>query len=63
MVVTGDATQVDLPFGQMSGLIEAADLLEMIDGISVCRLTSADVVRHTLVQSVVDAYAELDRKK
>jgi len=63
MVVTGDATQVDLPFGQMSGLIEAADLLEKVDGISVCRLTSADVVRHPLVQSVVDAYAELDRKK
>ena len=63
MVVTGDVTQVDLPFGQMSGLIEAADLLEKIDGISVCRLTSADVVRHPLVQSVVDAYAELDKKK
>ena len=63
MVVTGDVTQVDLPFGQMSGLIEAADLLEKIDGISVCRLTSADVVRHPLVQSVVDAYAELDKKR
>jgi len=63
MVVTGDITQVDLPYGQMSGLIEAADLLEKVDGISVCRLTSADVVRHPLVQSVVDAYAELDKKR
>ena len=63
MVVTGDVTQVDLPFGQISGLIEAADLLEKVRGISVCRLTSADVVRHPLVQSVVDAYAELDKKR
>ena len=62
MVVTGDVTQVDLPFGQSSGLIEAADLLENIEGIAVCRLTSADVVRHPLVQRVVDAYAELDQQ-
>ena len=62
MVVTGDVTQVDLPFGQLSGLLEAADLLANVDGISVCRLTSADVVRHPLVQRVVDAYAELDKK-
>ena len=63
MVVTGDVTQIDLPYGQKSGLIEAADLLEKVEGISVCRLTSADVVRHPLVQSVVDAYAELDKKR
>jgi len=60
MVVTGDVTQVDLPSGQLSGLIEAADLLETVKGISVCRLTSADVVRHPLVQRVVEAYSRKD---
>mgnify|MGYP003327797095 CR=1 FL=1 len=60
MVVTGDVTQIDLPFGQLSGLVEAADLLETVEGVSVCRLTSADVVRHPLVQRVVDAYSRKD---
>ena len=58
MVVTGDVTQIDLPRGQLSGLIEAAEVLKDIQGIAICRLTSADVVRHPLVQSVVDAYAK-----
>ena len=62
MVVTGDVTQVDLPPGQLSGLVEAAELLEKVEGVSVCRLTSGDVVRHQLVQRVVDAYARKDRK-
>ena len=56
MVVTGDITQVDLPKGQLSGLIEAVNVLEKIKGIAICRLTSADVVRHSLVQKIVDAY-------
>ncbi len=60
MVVTGDVTQIDLPSGQLSGLVEAADLLENIEGVAVCRLTSADVVRHPLVQRVVDAYSLKD---
>ena len=63
MVVTGDQTQIDLPFGQLSGLIEASNLLEKIEGIAVCRLTSADVVRHPLVQRVVEAYALLDKER
>ena len=58
MVVTGDITQVDLPRGQLSGLVEAIEVLEKIQSISICRLTSADVVRHQIVQSVVDAYAK-----
>tara|TARA_B100000029_G_scaffold494721_1_gene558856 strand:+ start:588 stop:1559 length:972 start_codon:yes stop_codon:yes gene_type:complete len=61
MVVTGDVTQIDLPVGHLSGLVEAAELLESVDGVSVCRLTSADVVRHPLVQRVVDAYARKER--
>ncbi|RZO50166.1 MAG: PhoH family protein, partial [Prochlorococcus sp. MED-G132] len=60
MVVTGDTTQVDLPPGQLSGLVDAAEVLADINGVAVCRLTSADVVRHPLVQRVVDAYARRD---
>ena len=56
MVVTGDTTQVDLPPGQKSGLKEAIQVLENVDGIAISYLTSADVVRHPLVQKVVDAY-------
>ena len=62
MVVTGDVTQVDLPLGQLSGLVEAAELLAGVEGVSVCHLTSADVVRHQLVQRVVDAYARKGRR-
>ncbi len=61
MVVNGDVTQVDLPAGQKSGLLEASELLKSVDGVAVCRLTSADIVRHPLVQKVVDAYANKDR--
>ena len=56
MVVTGDVTQVDLPSGQLSGLVEATKVLEKVKGISICHLTSADVVRHSIVQKVVEAY-------
>ena len=63
MVVTGDITQVDLPQGQLSGLVEASELLESIKGVAVCRLTSSDVVRHPLVQRVVDAYASKDKRR
>ena len=61
MVVTGDTTQVDLPPGQLSGLVEASEVLDGVEGVAVCRLTSADVVRHPLVQRVVDAYARRDK--
>jgi len=61
MVVTGDITQVDLPPGQLSGLVEASEVLYGVEGVAVCRLTSADVVRHPLVQRVVDAYARRDK--
>ncbi|BEV35730.1 PhoH family protein [Synechococcus sp. M16CYN] len=60
MVVTGDVTQVDLPKGQLSGLLEASNVLNGVAGIAVCHLTSADVVRHQLVQRIVEAYARRD---
>ncbi len=68
MVVTGDLTQVDLPSGVRSGLRDALDTLEGIQGISVVRLGSRDVVRHPLVARIVDAYdqraaAEGDKRR
>ncbi len=57
MVVTGDVTQVDLPKGKKSGLVEAERILRDIEGIRFVHLTQEDVVRHTLVQKIIDAYA------
>ena len=56
VVVTGDVTQTDLPFGKRSGLAEALEILDGIPEIGMVRLTSKDVVRHELVQRIVDAY-------
>ena len=56
MIVTGDLTQVDLPKSQRSGLRDALDKLQGIPGISTVRFTQADIVRHPLVQRIVDAY-------
>ena len=56
VVVTGDVTQTDLPYGKRSGLAEALEILGDIPEIGVVRLTSKDVVRHELVQRIVDAY-------
>jgi phosphate starvation-inducible PhoH-like protein len=55
-VVTGDVSQIDLPKGAMSGLIDAERVLKRVKGIAVTRFTSADVVRHPLVARIVDAY-------
>jgi phosphate starvation-inducible protein PhoH and related proteins len=55
-VVTGDVTQVDLPGGATSGLVEARQLLEGIEGIAFCTFTELDVVRHPLVQKIIRAY-------
>jgi phosphate starvation-inducible PhoH-like protein len=55
-VVTGDATQVDLPKGQASGLVDARDVLKGVRGIAITEFQSEDVVRHPLVQAIVDAY-------
>jgi phosphate starvation-inducible PhoH-like protein len=56
MIVTGDPSQVDLPPGQTSGLAEATRLLAGVEGISHVAFTSADVIRHELVQRIVEAY-------
>ena len=55
-VVTGDVSQIDLPKGAMSGLIDAERVLKRVKGIAIPRFTSADVVRHPLVARIVDAY-------
>jgi phosphate starvation-inducible PhoH-like protein len=56
VVVTGDVTQIDLAQGKLSGLVDARDLLKGIPGIEFVFLTKADIVRHPLVQRIVDAY-------
>ena len=60
-VITGDATQIDLPKGTMSGLKHAARILEGVDGISFTRFAAQDVVRHPLVQRIVEAYAAAEQ--
>jgi phosphate starvation-inducible protein PhoH and related proteins len=55
-VVTGDISQIDLPKGQLSGLVEAEHILKRVKGIAHTRFTSADVMRHPLVARIVDAY-------
>lgn len=59
-VVTGDITQVDLPDGQPSGLIDAVRLLKSIDGIGICSFSADDVVRHPLVQLIIREYDRRD---
>ena len=62
VVITGDETQKDLPAGQASGLDVAVNVVKNIDDISICRLSSKDVVRHPLVQKIVKAYEEYESK-
>ncbi|WP_454762909.1 PhoH family protein [Cupriavidus campinensis] len=57
-VITGDTTQIDLPRGQKSGLVEAQHVLREVRGVAFTRFTSIDVVRHPLVARIVDAYDE-----
>jgi phosphate starvation-inducible protein PhoH and related proteins len=63
MVVTGDVTQVDLPSGTTSGLRVVQDILEGVEDVSFCRLTSQDVVRHKLVGRIVEAYGRYDAEQ
>ncbi len=56
MVITGDITQIDLPDDKVSGLKEAMRVLKGVEDISICRLTGSDVVRHMLVQKIIEAY-------
>jgi phosphate starvation-inducible PhoH-like protein len=62
-VVTGDVTQVDLPSGQRSGLLEARELLSSIPDIAFCYFTEVDVVRHPLVQQIIRAYDRRDAER
>jgi phosphate starvation-inducible PhoH-like protein len=62
MVITGDITQIDLPTGQRSGLLEAWHILQDTPGIHFHQFTDVDVVRHELVQSIVRAYSKHEEK-
>ncbi len=62
IVITGDTTQIDLPGDKVSGLKDAIRVLDGVKDIAICRLTSADVVRHALVQDIINAYEKADKK-
>jgi phosphate starvation-inducible PhoH-like protein len=62
IVITGDVTQIDLPDDKVSGLKDAIRVLEDVKDIAICRLTSADVVRHALVQQIINAYEKAAKK-
>ena len=61
-VVTGDITQTDLPFGKKSGLVEAMKILKDVEGIHIHNFTSRDVVRHKLVQRIINAYEKYEKE-
>ena len=63
IVITGDVTQIDLPDGKASGLREAMRVLRDVEGIGICELTNADVVRHVMVQRIVEAYERYETAK
>ena len=62
IVITGDVTQIDLPEDKVSGLKDAVRVLDGVKDIAICRLTSADVVRHALVQEIINAYEKASKK-
>ena len=63
VVITGDVTQIDLPADKASGLKEAMKVLRDVEGVSICKLTKEDVVRHVMVQRIIEAYAKFEEKK
>ena len=63
IVITGDVTQIDLPADKSSGLKEAMRVLKNVEGIGICQLTNADVVRHVMVQRIVEAYERYENRK
>ena len=63
IVITGDVTQIDLPDDRVSGLKDAIRVLENVKDIAICHLTAADVVRHALVQQIINAYEKADSKQ
>lgn len=62
-VITGDITQIDLPEGKISGLVEARQLLEGVEGIAFIHFSKRDVIRHPLVQKIIKAYEESEGKR
>jgi phosphate starvation-inducible PhoH-like protein len=62
MIITGDPSQVDLPYGQTSGLAEATKLLDGVEGIAQVKFTAEDVIRHELVARIVAAYEGLPQR-
>lgn len=62
-IITGDVTQVDLPRGRQSGLVGVSKILKDIEGISFSYLTKEDVVRHSIVQRIIEAYEDYEEKK
>ena len=60
MVITGDATQIDLPADKLSGLKQAVRVLKNVEGSGICELTDQDVVRHVMVQRIIKAYADYE---
>ena len=62
IVITGDVTQIDLPDDKVSGLKDAIRVLQGVKDIAICKLTSADVVRHALVQQIINAYEKANAK-
>jgi phosphate starvation-inducible PhoH-like protein len=62
-VITGDITQIDLPAGKQSGLVEASRILKSIKGIGFCMFSDVDVVRHHLVQQIIRAYAKKEKSR
>lgn len=62
-IITGDITQVDLPRGKSSGLAQASQILKNVKGLDFMYFTSSDIVRHPLVQRIIDAYEDYDEKK
>ena len=63
VVITGDVTQIDLPSDKPSGLKEAMRVLDGVEGVGICRLTQNDVVRHIMVQRIIEAYVRFEEKK
>ena len=61
MIITGDMTQIDLPRTQRSGLVEALDILNDVEGIGIVELNRKDIVRHKLVTRIVNAYEKFDK--
>ena len=63
VVITGDITQIDLPSDKTSGLKEAVRVLQGVEGIGICELTNQDVVRHVMVQRIIKAYEDYEKRR